>query len=258
MISSETWITCPRPSPQAAVRLFCFPYAGGAASIFTSWTVALPASIEVCPVQYPGRGSRMSDPALTAIQSLAQGLLPVIRTLLDRPFAFFGHSMGALVSFELVRLLQLEGKVPAQIFASAHRAPQLPDPDPPLHQLPTPELIDQLRQLNGTPPEVLDHAELLELMLPMLRADFAACETYQYVPGPSLTCPLTAFGGLRDMHITREMLDAWRIHTSGPFAVRMFPGDHFFLNSDRQLLLAAIARDLSQRVRLNAGAQGAS
>lgn len=254
MVSYEPWILRPRPNPRAPVRLFCFPYAGGAASVFNPWLSGLPASIEVCPVQYPGRGHRLAEPPLTAIQPLAEGLLPAVRPLLDRPFAFFGHSMGALVGFELARLLHAEGQSPAQIFVSAHRAPQLPDPDPPLHQLPQPELIEQLRELNGTPPEVLDHAELLELMLPILRADFAACETYQHAPGPPLRCPLTAFGGLRDTHITRDMLDAWRAQTGGPFAVRMFPGDHFFLNSDRQLLLTAIARDLSQRVSLSPSA----
>lgn len=254
--SPDTWIVRPRPNPRAALRLFCFPYAGGAASVFHPWAAALPPSVEVCPVQYPGRGSRLAEAPFIAIRPLAQALLPAIRPLLDRPFAFFGHSMGALASFELARLLAEEGRSPAQMFVSAHRAPQLPDPDDPLHALPEPELIEQLRKLNGTPPEVLDHAELLQLLLPILRADFAACETYAYLPGPTLTCPLTAFGGLRDPHVTREALSDWRAQTTGPFTVRMFPGDHFFLNGDRQLLLASIARDLSQRVSLTLAGHG--
>lgn len=254
--SYEPWIVRPRPHPRPALRLFCLPYAGGGAPIFHSWAAALPAGIELCPVQYPGRGSRLAEPPHRTIASLAQALLPALRPLLDRPFALFGHSMGALLGFELARMLHHEGRSPAQLFVSAHRAPQLPDTEEPLHALPEPELIEQLRKLNGTPPEILAHAELLELMLPVLRADFAACETYAYAPGPPLACPLTAFGGLRDPHVPREALAAWQTQTSGPFALRMFPGDHFFLSSDQQQLLAAIARDLSQRVNLNAVGQG--
>lgn len=257
MSTAETnsWIAGRRPSPGAAVRLFCFPYAGGGASVFGTWAAALPAAVEVCPVQYPGRGSRIAEAPFRTIDSLARAALPALAPLLDRPFAFFGHSMGALVAFELARLLAAEGRSPAQLFVSAHRAPQLPDPDEPLHQLPDAELVERLRELNGTPPEVLAHAELLQLLLPLLRADFEACETYQYAPGAPLPCPISAFGGLRDPHVSREMLDAWGAQTSDGLTVRMFPGDHFFLNGDRQLLLASVARDLSRRVNLSAHGQ---
>lgn len=252
------WLPSRRPNPAPRLRLFCFPYAGGSVTVFNTWAAALPPAIELCAVQYPGRGGRMAETPHRAIAPIAHELLPAIRPLLDRPFAFFGHSMGALVAFELARLVRAEGFTLAQLFVSAHRAPQLPDPDEPLHALPEPELIERLRELNGTPPEVLAHAELLQLLLPVLRADFAACETYQYQDGPPLTCPIAAFGGLRDPHVSREMLAAWGSQTTSGCAVRMFPGDHFFLNSDRQLLLAAIARDLSQRVNLSAAGKEAS
>ena len=240
------WITCPRPNPSALVRLFCFPYAGGSASLFREWPALLPREIEVCAIQLPGRENRLAEPPLTEIELLVQMLEQTIFPYLDKPYAFFGHSLGALVSFELARsLLQKEGSCPVRLLVSAHRAPHLPDPHPPIYDLPLPEFLQKLRMLQGTPEEVLQHEELMQLLLPTLRADFTLAETYVYLPGEPLPCPCSAFGGLRDTNISRAELAAWQQHTKGPFLVRMFPGDHFFLQSDRILLLRAIADELS-------------
>ena len=243
----NAWVSCPRPNPAAKVRLFCFPYSGAAANVYYPWAETLPSSWELCPVQLPGRGSRMAEPLAVRltpqVEALAAGLTPY----LDKPFAFFGHSMGALIGFDLTRALRRAGgPQPVHLFVSGHEAPQLPDRNPPLHALPEAELLDKLRELNGTPEEVLRHPELRELLIPILRADFAVCETYAYRPEPPLDCPLSAYSGLGDDYVTREELDAWRNQTTGRFSIRMFPGDHFYLNTARPYLLQALARELEQ------------
>jgi len=176
------------------------------------------------------------------VQRLAQAISPY----LDKPCAFFGHSLGALVSFELARTLrQREGFCPVRLLVSAHRGPHLPDLHPPIYDLPLPEFVQHLRLLQGTPEEVLQHEELMQVLLPTLRAEFTLAETYTYIPGEPLACACSAFGGLRDTHVSRAELAAWQQQTSSTFIVRMFPGDHFFLHSDRILLLRAIADELS-------------
>lgn len=244
---NEPWLACPAPNPKAALRLFCFPYSGAGASIFYPWVASFPPAIEVCPVELPGRGKRIAELPFSRmpplVETAGQGLLPY----LDKPFAFFGHSLGAVAGFELARLLQRRHNLsPVQLFVSGHRAPQITSDYPPVHGLPDSEFAEEVRRLHGTPDEVLDHAELRELLLPILRADFAASETYAFEAGEPLTCPISAFGGLQDEHVTREHLEAWREHTTAHFGVRMLPGDHFFLNTSRSMLIAAIARELNQ------------
>lgn len=240
------WVVAPRPSRHAALRLFCFPYAGGAAAIFAPWARALPDTIEVCAVQLPGRADRMGEPPFTAMAPLVRELAAAIEPHLDRPFAFFGHSMGALVCFELARALRrLGGPEPACLIVSGHRAPHLTEQRPPIHDRPAHELLDELRRLNGTPPELLEHEELMQLLLPLLRADFAVCETYAYADAPPLTCPILALGGLEDRDVGRPELEAWGAQTTTGCSVRLFPGDHFFLNGARHLLLQVLARELS-------------
>lgn len=239
------WVARRRPRPHARFRLFCFPYAGGNASIFRTWPDGLPAHVEVCPVQLPGRGTRLREPPFTRlsplIHALAQGLFP----LLDKPFALFGHSLGALVSLELARHLRRQyGLHPVRLIISACPAPQIPFLDPPMHTLPDEEFVAKLRRLNGTPKEVLEHEELMEIVLPFLRADFALYETHVYSPEPPLNCPISIFGGLQDRNVSHGDLQAWREQTTGSFSLRMFPGDHFFLNTTQPLLLQVLAQEL--------------
>jgi medium-chain acyl-[acyl-carrier-protein] hydrolase len=165
---------------------------------------------------------------------------------LDVPFALFGHSLGALVSFELARQLRKLGLPDlVHLFVSGHRAPQIPRPGPLTHQWPDAEFVAELRRLNGTPEEVLQHAELMALLLPVLRADFAIIETYSGSDEEALDCPISAFGGLQDSEASYDEVAAWREQTRGLFKVRMLPGDHFFLHSARAQILRAISQDLS-------------
>jgi medium-chain acyl-[acyl-carrier-protein] hydrolase len=171
----------------------------------------------------------------------------MLRPYLDLPYAFFGHSMGALISFELARQLRRHHQVtPTHIFVSGRQAPQLPDTTPAIHHLPAPEFVARLRRLNGTPDEVLHNAELMGLILPTLRADFAVCETYVYTPDAPFDCSISAFGGLQDDDVDRDALAAWQAQTRRSFTLRLFPGNHFFLLNSRALLLQALYQDLTQ------------
>ncbi len=243
---TNAWISCPRPNPQARLRLFCFPYSGAGASIFYTWLDTLPATIEVCPIQLPGRGTRLAESPFTRLAPLVQDAAQALLPYLDKPFAFFGHSLGALVSFELARHLRRQhGLSSVHLFVSGHNAPQIPDRDPPVHTLPEPEFVEKLRCLNGMSKGVLGNTELMQLLLPILRADFAVCETYIYEADEPLDCPISAFGGLRDEYVSRDQLEAWHEQTRASFSLRMFPGDHFYLNTDRSLLLRTLAQELA-------------
>ncbi|HEY9157248.1 thioesterase II family protein [Candidatus Binatus sp.] len=239
----DPWISHRKLGPKTRLRLFCFPYAGAGALIFRTWSDNLPADVEVCPLQLPGRGTRMTERPFTHLSPLVEALAQALAPLLDRPFAFFGHSLGALVSFELARRIRRQyGVHPVHLFVSAGRAPQIPHRGPFIHTLPDSEFLMELRRLNGTPSELLGHEELMEIMLPVLRADFAVYETYLYSTEPPLNCPISAFGGLQDNKVSDSDLEAWRAQTSVSFSLRMFPGDHFFLK--QPLLLRALFQQL--------------
>jgi len=241
-VTTNAWIHCTKPNPAPRFRLFCFPYAGGGASIYFRWFDHIPAEIDLCPVQLPGRESRLGTPPFTRLVPLLQQLTRVLRPYLQVPFAFFGHSMGALISFELARQLRRQHVPgPIALFVSAHRAPQRPAPSPPIHSLPQDKFVEALRRLNGTPEAVLQDAELMQLLLPTLRADFAVCETYTYMPEVPLECPILAFGGLQDREVSQDDLAAWCDQTHRAFKLRMIPGDHFFLHSARASLAYAVA-----------------
>jgi surfactin synthase thioesterase subunit len=200
-------------------------------------------------VQLPGREGRLREPPFARLAPLLDALAPALIPFMGMPFAFFGHSMGALIAFELARHLRRSRQPgPAYLAVSGFPAPQIPDHDPPIHQLPDAQFIHALARLNGTPTEVLEHAELMQLMLPALRADFALCEEYRYVAEAPLTCPIAAFGGLQDHEAPCERLEPWREQTSADFALRMLPGDHFFLNGARPSLCQALALDLMRLV----------
>lgn len=240
---------CKRPVKDPALRLFCFPYAGGGVSIYRHWAEPLPRNVEVQVLEMPGRETRLHEPPFVDVDSLVRVTADAITPYLHQPFVFFGHSMGALVSFELARLLRQERSIePRALFVSAHPTPQVPI-ESPTYNLPEKEFIEDLRKRHGTPDEVLAHSELLQLLIPTLRADFQLCQTYQYKSGPPLKCEITAFGGLTDPFVSREALEQWREQTTGPFQVRMFPGDHFFLHSSQTILLDMLSADLDRLIR---------
>lgn len=233
--------------PQARLRLICFPHAGAGASMFHPWASLMPADVQVCPVQLPGRENRLMEPPFIRLLPLVQKLARVLLPYLDTPFALFGNSMGALISFELARELRREhGFRPRHLFVSASRAPQLPSQSPPLHQLPTSLFLKELeRRYNGIPAAVLQDREMMNLFLPVIRADVEIIETYNYQTETPLECPISAFGGTQDSEVSREDLAAWRDQTSDSFVLRMFPGNHFFLNDAREIVLRAVSEELT-------------
>jgi medium-chain acyl-[acyl-carrier-protein] hydrolase len=238
---SSLWFTQFKPGPQASSRLFCFPYAGGGADIFRRWALNLSPAIEVCAVQLPGRGRRINEPPCTRLLTMVNEIDIPIRAYLDKPFFFFGHSMGAIIAFELARRLRREvGLGPSRLLVSGCRAPQLPNTDPKRHQLPDREFLEELEHLNGTPKEVLAHPEMVQYLLPTLRGDFEAIEKYVYSPAPPLTCPISAFGGTDDPEVKAEQLEAWRDQTTSGFTLRMFSGNHFFIHDAEELLLRVV------------------
>ncbi|HEX8921091.1 MAG TPA: thioesterase II family protein [Pyrinomonadaceae bacterium] len=245
--ANNSWLICHKPNPDARLRLFCFPYAGAGAMIYRPWADILSPLVEVYSVNLPGRGTRMSEPPLTRLAEVVHRIADEIQFYLTKPFSFFGHSMGAITSFELTHYLRsMNAPLPCHLFISGRSAPQLRETYPNTYKLPDREFIEELRRLNGTPHQLLENPELMQLMLPALRADFSVCQTYEHTPKQPLTCPLTAFGGLQDTHISREQIEGWREQTTGAFVARMLPGDHFFLHSSQNILLRLIAQELYQ------------
>lgn len=249
-VKFNAWITCPQPKPTAAIRLFCLPFAGGGASVFRTWGRSMVSWIEVCPIQLPGRENRFNDPPHTDIRALATLLADQIEAYADKPFALFGHSMGALLSFEVARVLkQRGGTQPLTLFLSAHRAAHLPLRRKPLYHLPEPEFIEGIRDLGGFPEGVLENKELRDFLLPVLRADLALCDGYRYVAAEPLACPLVLYGGRQDSEVAPEEIHAWQDHSTGQSEARIFPGDHFFLRADAEVLLKDIADVLARFAR---------
>jgi medium-chain acyl-[acyl-carrier-protein] hydrolase len=252
--AAKSCVIYPKPNPQSRMRLFCFPYAGGTAAVFRNWAQYLPSEIEVCAVQYAGRGSRLAEPLGEDVVQVMNAIYQDLQPFLKKPFAFFGHSMGALVSYEFARRLQREQQPgPFQLFVSGCCAPHVRLFDEITYNLPEPEFLAELRRLQGTPAEVLDNAELMQLMMPIIRADFKASQTYQHVPGPPLECGIRAYGGLKDEMVPREKVEAWSEHTSGSFRAQMLPGDHFFLNTSQSLLTRLIAQELLTHLNKDSG-----
>jgi medium-chain acyl-[acyl-carrier-protein] hydrolase len=205
----------------------------------------LDQDVELWAVNLPGRESSLTARRFTDLRELVDALCSSFVPCLDAPYAFFGHSMGALIAFELARRLRIDAVIgPEHLVLSGFRAPHLPDRHPPVHHLDDEELLVRLKSLGGTPPEVLREPELMELMLPLLRADLSICETYSYIDDDPLPCSLTVFGGADDREVERDELAAWERHVDGRFALNVFPGGHFFLQSVQGLVLRILARDL--------------
>jgi medium-chain acyl-[acyl-carrier-protein] hydrolase len=249
LTSPDRLATCLDRNPDARLRLVCFPSAGGGAWAYSTWARELPADVrrdvEVWALSFPGRRAGSPERALHELAPLVDTVRNGLLQHLDTPYVFFGHSMGALVAFELVRTLRAADEAPpVHLIVSAHRAPHLPDRHYAVHDLPDAEIVAKLRRLGGTPDVVLENAELMEMMLPALRADLAVCETYAYSEDEPLSCPITAFGGTKDREVSSVELAEWHRHTRGAFEQRMFPGGHFFLDTARPLVLRVLAQEL--------------
>ena len=226
------------------VRLVCFPYAGGAATEFRQWIEELPATLEPLPVEYPGRGSRFKEAPLRSVIDLAHAAAQALEPFCVGPYVLFGHSLGALVAFEVSRLLRKRGQAPLHLFVSGSRAPHSAALEPPTYSIPPAAFYDRLRGWGGIPAEFLGQPQLLAMVEPILRADLEAAETYRCSPPQDLRIPITAFAGMSDPLAPPTLAAEWSAYTSGYFALRLIPGDHFFLSSRRSLLLGMIVREL--------------
>ncbi len=245
------WLPFYRQRPNERLWLFCFPHAGGGASLYRGWQEVLPPEVGVCAVQWPGRETRIEERPFTSLDELIEAWLDVFTPWLKRPFAFFGHSLGALIAFELARSIRRKtGHTPALFIASGFRAPQLPSSLPRICHLPDAAFLHELSHLGSLPQAVWDTPELIELLLPALRADFTIYEQYQYQPSSELPlpCPVYAWGGLGDKLVSFEELDGWREQAWDAFAVRLFPGGHFYLQESRSYILPALAHLLAECV----------
>lgn len=245
MASAADWLVPLRIHRAAKVRLVCFPYAGGGPGAFRGWPDLTLPTVEVWAAQPPGREARLGEPPHRSLAPVVEGLLAAFTPLLDRPYALFGHSMGALLAFELARGLRAAGApLPICLFVSGAGAPHLPLRREAIHDKDEAGFAEGLRRMNGVPAGVMDDPALWGLFAPTLRADMTLCETYTMAPGEPLDCPVSALGGLEDPDVLREDLDAWREHTRGPFQVRMLPGDHFFVDTRRAQVVEAVSREL--------------
>jgi medium-chain acyl-[acyl-carrier-protein] hydrolase len=240
------WLPFRIPSPGADLRLFCLPSAGSAAQVFRTWPESLPSNIEVCAVELPGRGTRLKEPPIDRMEPLLEALERMLAVFLDRPFALFGHSFGALLAFELAHRFSKGSMPPIHLFVSGRGAPQVSAGAPLRHDLPAPLLLEELRKLDGTPKAVLEDSGLMKILLPALRADLAIVESYACLGGrPKLACPITALGGLQDATVTPAMLDAWRETTACSFSRTLFAGGHFFLQKEQAAMLGTVVQRLA-------------
>ena len=242
-LTADKWIGIPRPNPRATVRLFCLPYAGSGANVFYRWQHSLPDGVELCLVHLPGRGKRLREKPLSSMDSLLNALERPMLGYLDLPMAIFGHSMGALIGFELARHLRSKyGVQPARLFVSGCNPPR----NKYIHQspesFPTRQFISELRRIECLP--VGYSEQFVELALPALKADLSVCETYSYTTGQPLDCDIAAFGGFQDCIVKYEQLEEWRSETTGHFGLHVFRGGHFFVHTAESFVLKAVSSEL--------------
>ncbi|MDH6108772.1 pyochelin biosynthetic protein PchC [Kitasatospora sp. MAP12-15] len=240
-MTSSPWLRCYRPRPAATVRLVCFPHAGSGAGAFRGWPELLPPWIELLAVQYPGREDRFTEPLLTDLSATADALADELAGLDDRPLALFGHSMGAALAHEVALRSADRGRPePVHLVVSA-REPVEHVVAGTVHLGGDEALRAELARLGGSSRLLLADAELWQLLAPVIRADYQLIETYRPAPGRLLGCPVTAFAAEHDTELTLDQARDWAHCTTGPFALRTFPGDHFYLVPHRERVLAALA-----------------
>ena len=231
------WFVIPKPNINADLKLICFPYAGGSASTFLPWIKSLPDNVELIIVQAPGRGSRIGELAYSDMQALIGDLIKNIPSILNKPYILFGHSLGSRIAFELMNQLKiLNYALPQHFIASGSRGPHHKCTKESIYNLPHDEFIEELKSLNGTPQSVLENKELMELFLPLLKADFEIADRYCYKGEVRLNCPISVFGGEYDVDICLSKLNSWGDFFETDVDVNLFPGNHFFIDSQSKLV----------------------
>jgi medium-chain acyl-[acyl-carrier-protein] hydrolase len=260
-LPASKWLMCPRPDREAPLRLWCMPFAGGGAAVWHPWAARLSGLAEIIAIRLPGRESRLSEPMFRRLLVLIPFLIDLIAPFANEDYVLCGHSLGGLVMFELTRALRARGiRLPQALIVSGVRAPHHPPDKPLIHELPHREFIAEVEARYGAiPPEIRDHPEFLELLLPVLRADLEIYETYRYVPAAPLDLPLLALGGEDDRNVQQSEVHDWAAYTNGPFEAEMLPGGHFFVQENIGLTTDRVRDFLSRvvpataRERLTAG-----
>ncbi|WP_395375884.1 thioesterase II family protein [Marinicella sp. W31] len=225
----------------AKLRLFCFPYAGGNGSTYSSWVDVLPDDVEVFTIELPGRSYRFTEPAYRDMQNLVEDLMQSFPSLTNKPYILIGHSLGSRVAFELMyRCKQAGIKGPEHFIASGSPAPHINEDKKGIYKLPKEEFIEELRKLNGTPEEILKNDELMALSMPSIRADFELSETYTYTGSEKFDCPITVFYGDEDKEISLQKIEAWEDIFTRPISIHSIPGGHFFIEDNATFVLEKI------------------
>ncbi|MGB0562560.1 MAG: thioesterase II family protein, partial [Spirulinaceae cyanobacterium] len=257
--SATDWLINLKPNPTATCRLFCFPYNSGSIAAFYAWPEALPETVEVYGIQLPGGADRRHEEPPSCIAAVVKALAPLLLPYLDRPFAFYGHSLGALIAFEMAQAIyQQTGRSPAHLLVGSWGAPHLPHPYPNLQHHSDREIITQILPLVDVPEAVLSNADTMRSLLPLLKAGARLYEDYQYPPRAPLNCPITAFGGAEDRMITPDLLRGWQQQTHGPFQLRILPGNHLFLHSAESILMENLTECLTRAIAINGSAKSYS
>ncbi|GAA2425470.1 alpha/beta fold hydrolase [Streptomyces macrosporus] len=246
--TADAWLKRYRPVRAPRLRLICFPHAGGSAGVFRRWTETLPPDVELVAVQYPGRQERFDEPCVDDMTSLADRITDVVTSVLDRPVALFGHSMGAAVAYEVTRRLEARHLArPAHLFVSGSVSPLEPRRRRDLHLRDDEGMLEGLTELGGMDDAVLADPDLLRLVLPCVRADLRLVETYRPVRLPPVATPVTAYAGAADAHVPREGAAAWSDLTSAEFNLRIFPGGHFYLMGQEPEVVGDVRARLALR-----------
>lgn len=244
--TKNRWLSFNGAAHDGRPIVFCFPFAGGGATFYRPWAQHAPRSSALVPVQPPGREERLMEPSFERMPDLVRAAADALLPFLRPPYALLGHSMGGMIAYELAQeLRRRNAPLPMHLFVSGAPAPHLAAEIPPIYHLPEPQLLDEIRnRYRAFPDEVLESRELLDLLLPRLRADLAVTGAYVYREGPPLNCPITAFGGDGDVTVTPAMIEAWREHTVMTFRSEILPGGHFFLTDHASRILATLEQAL--------------
>jgi surfactin synthase thioesterase subunit len=250
--AAGVWVRRHRVKPDARVRLVCLPHAGGTATSFARWSTLFPPTVELLAVQYPGRQERHHEPHVEDIMRMAPPIADELAAGDDLPIALFGHSMGAVVAFEVARRLEAGGVRPVWLFPSGRPAPGPHHGD--IGHRDDESLLAEMREFNATDERLLGDEEIRALILRTMRSDFKAMDTYRYEPGAPLSCPVTALTGDADTRVSHADAAAWERHTTGAFEVRTFPGGHFYLREN----LTALIHLIGLRLRSSAAPRNTS